>query len=242
MLENVDFVDCGEAFTYCKCINGDIFCWGKNDFGQLSSGNTEDRKIPGKCIDWPEDVIDIKCDSANILVLTLKQEVYSCGSNYHGQLGRTTDYESYKSLQKIESLSDIIRIEVGLNQSKCVDINGNLFFFGTNAMGSFGIDLEEVREPTPSPTLHNVLDISGGHSMLVKTSDNEIFASGDNRYLQLGKDTNSPYQKVPVRVLEGHEDIWCSNIFKPSKAKSARSISKRPNKDISSPSKKQKKN
>ena len=55
----------------------------------------------------------------HILVLALKQEVYSCGSNYHGQLGRKTDNESYKFLQKIESLSEIIRIEVGLNQSMC---------------------------------------------------------------------------------------------------------------------------
>merc|ERR1712100_914227 len=128
----------------------------------------------GKC-NWDLDVIDIRTAGDHTLILTSNLEVYGCGNQRFGQLGFTTD-RLVLSPQKIEGLSNIIRIECGAYNSACIDNDGNLFTFGYNRNGHLGLgDTESRYTPTKNPFLSNIVDIP--HLMgtsLVKTSDNEI--------------------------------------------------------------------
>jgi len=78
--------------------------------------------------------------------------------------------------------------------------------------------------------LRNVIDVSkGGDFTFVKTSDNEIYAFGNNRYSQLGIETKDIFQTKPIKVLQGKEDIWNSkqiseSFLKKWRAKSARKM------------------
>ena len=96
-------------------------------------------------------------------------------------------------------------------------------FFGENSCGQLGLCDEKDRfKPIIHPSLSNVIDISSrGYHSFVKTSNNEIYAFGCNKYSQLGIETTNENQLTPIRVFEDNEDIWYSNINK-SKAKSAR--------------------
>ena len=126
------------------------------------------------------------------------------------------------------ALSDIIRIECGYNHAMCIDINHDLHVFGLNIFGELGLCDSNTRyKPIKHSSLSNIIDISkGGKSTFVKTSNNEIYAFGDNTYLQLGTETEqSLHQFIPIRILKNNEDIWCSNSHK-SNAKSARSTKK----------------
>ena len=38
---------------------------GENAFGQLGLGNTSFYNTPKKCVNWPDNVIDIKCGVAH---------------------------------------------------------------------------------------------------------------------------------------------------------------------------------
>merc|ERR1739848_369081 len=124
--------------------------------------------------------------------------------------------------QKIEDLSEIIRIECGYYHSLCTDINNDLYVFGFNKFGQLGLgDTNNRNKPIKHPSLSNIIDISkGGIHSFVKTSNNEIYAFGKNYYSQLGIKPEDKKQLTPIRVFEDNEDIWCSNV-KP-KAKSAR--------------------
>ena len=82
----------------------------------------------------------------------------------------------------------------------------------------------------------DIIDIShAANHTFVKTSNNEICAFGNNNAFLLGinikDDKQEECQLTPIRVFEGNEDIWSSNINR-SKPKSARSILPRPNKDV----------
>ena len=77
--------------------------------------------------------------------------------------------------------------------------------------------------PVKHPSLSNIIDIStGGRHTFVKTVDEQIFAFGRNGRFQMGDDYSTESQYKPVRVFKDKEYIWYSNIYKPSKAKSAR--------------------
>ena len=223
-LKDIDFIDCALNHTFCKTKNNQIFVWGFNVFGELGLGNNDSQNTPIQCTGLSnEDIVDIKCGSSHTLVLTSNGDVLSCGWNGYGQLGTCIDKVYSSSFQKIEDLSDIIRIECGNFHSMCIDINNDFYVFGFNTYGQLGLgDYDNRHSPIKHSSLSNIIDISnGGCTTFVKTSNNEIYAFGSNTYYsKLGTEA-STHQLTPIRVLEGREDIWCSNINK-SKAKSAR--------------------
>ena len=221
-LKDVEFIECGYSYTFCKTLNNEIFCWGENSLGQLGLGNTDDQDKPILCSSLlDEDVVDIKCGERHTLVLTSNQNVLSCGNTEYGQLGR--EDINLSTFQKIAELLDIIRIECGSHHSLCIDINNNLFVFGSNSFGQLGLgDTKNRNKPIKHPSLSNIIDISkGGNHTFVKTSNNEIYAFGNNECSQLGIKTEDNKQLTPIRVFEENEDIWYSSVYK-SKAKSAR--------------------
>ena len=212
-ISNVDFVVCGNNYTICKNLDNSVYLWGNNYNGELGFDNPTIVTKPIKCETWPGNIVDIKCGRSHTLVLTANQEVFSCGSNYYGELGRTTkDYSA--SLEKISGLPNIKRIECGDNHSLCIDNNDNLYVFGNNGDGQLGLEEEyfKVYNPIKHPSLSNVIDISTGRNhTFIKTSKNEIFGFGNNEFEQLGIDTEDEYQFKPVQIIQERERIWSSN-------------------------------
>ena len=221
-LKDVEFIECGEAHAFCKTFNNEVYCWGYNYCGQLGLGNRDSQNTPKLSSLSNEDIIDIKCGCAHTLVLTSKEDVLSCGNYENGHLGRFIGGDCSTSFEKIEELSEIIRIECGYDYSMCIDINNDLFLFGANEYGQLGLgDTGNRYTPIKHPSLSNIIDISkGGWHTFVKTSKKEIYAFGNNEHSQLGINAVVARQLTPIRVFEDKEDIWCSNS-KP-KAKSAR--------------------
>ena len=222
-LKNIDFIECGGFFSICKNDDGDIFCWGRNNNGELGLGSIIFSKKPIKCTSWPDDVVDIKCSNYHTLVLTSNQEVYTCGSNIFGLLGRQIEAKVCPNLKKLANLSNIVRIECGRCHSMCINVDGNVFVFGHNLYGQLGLgDTDRRGGPVTNPYLTNIIDISSkGDHVFVKTSMNEIFAFGSNKHSQLGIDTGKENQLTPIQLFRDNEDIWYSSIRK-SRAKSAR--------------------
>ena len=222
-VENIDFVECGRTFAICYTFDSDVYCWGENGPGQLGI-ECEEIYFPKNCTDsWPENIVDIKCGIYHTLVLTSNQEVYSCGSGTDGKLGRVlTGKNSSSSLEKIQGLSEIVRIECGDSYSMCIDIYNELYVFGNNAVGQLGLcDTLTRYSPVKNTYISNIIDISSkGDRSFVKTSLNEIYTFGDNS--SLGEESRDNIF-TPVRVFQGQENIWRSSVNF-SKAKSARSI------------------
>ena len=227
-LKNIDFIDTFGTHTLVKTFDGKLFGFGYNKYGELGIGNDINQSRPVECEEYPEDVVDIKCGHNHTIILTSNNEVYSCGANYSGQLGMQIPniYGPSPVFKKIEELTNIIRIESGVTHCLCIDIHYNLFVFGYNEEGQLGLETDTTSNcfPIKHPSLSNIIDVSkGGNHTFVKTSNNEIYAFGSNKFSQLGIKTEDDKQLTPIRVFEDNEDIWFSNINK-SKAKSARSI------------------
>ena len=219
---DVDFIECGDYQAICRTLEGDLYAWGINSSGQLGAKHRFNIAIPTKCKVYPRGIVDIKCGNKNTLLLTDGEEVYSCGDNQYGQLGRPTVAQSSTTFQKLQNLTGIVRIECGHNHCMCIDKNNDFYVFGNNENGQLGLgDLQCRKIPVKHTSLSNIIDFSsGGNHTLVKTSENKIFAFGASNYSQLGRKLIREFQMTPLQVLQDNEDIWFSNIK--SKAKSAR--------------------
>ena len=75
------------------------------------------------------------------------------------------------------------QIECGYAHSMCIDTNNDLFVFGSNVYGQLGLgDTNNRRTVINYPLFSNIIDVSkGGNHTFVKTSNNEIYAFGNNK-------------------------------------------------------------
>ena len=86
---------------------------------------------------------------------------------------------------------------------RCIDVNNDLYVFGNNGNRQLGFgDMNRKQSAIiKHPSLSNIIDISlGRYHTFVKTSNNEIYAFGRNRCLQLGIKTEHDIQGTPIRV------------------------------------------
>lgn len=106
-----------------------------------------------------------------------------------------------------------------------IDINHSIFLFGDNYYGQLGLGENQernIKKAIQHPLLSNIIDISSkGLHTFVKTSSEEIYAFGYDRFAQLGIDIKGNKQLTPIQVFQNN-DLWCSNTTSISKAKSAR--------------------
>ena len=223
-LHNVEYIVCGHYHSICKTYNNTYYGWGANNNGQLGHIECGIYNKPILCNNYPDDIISIKCGHIHTLLLTLEGNIYSFGDNYDGQLGLDDgDIKQTNTPTLIRNVPEIRRIECGQFHCLCIDINDNLWVFGSNDYGQLGLgDKKNRYKPIFHPILSNIMDISSkGYSTFVKILDDKIYAFGANTYFQLGIKVSEKPQLSPIQVFQDNENIWGSFTGK-SKQKSAR--------------------
>ncbi|XP_041773401.1 probable E3 ubiquitin-protein ligase HERC4 isoform X1 [Anopheles merus] len=191
-----------------------IYCWGNTAHGELGLGGIEEEQVmvPRK-MDWSQadEVVRVECGTSHTLFLTKEGKMYACGNNDHGQLGHDLDtlpnkrprMSRFKRLTSLENYI-ITCISCGTAHSLALTNWGQVFSWGSNAVGQLGHDAENGRQPTPRMikaigAKHVVQIASGQYHCLALTNNGELYAWGSNSYGQLGIGTTS--EKVPMPTL-----------------------------------------
>lgn len=134
-------VSAGFQSTCAIADDGRLFCWGRNDFGQLGIGNTMDVGTPvpvaSELTDWKFVALgggqrfgQHACgvsESAGLLCW---------GSNTYGQLGDPVVTQSVVPLE-IAGLGNVTALGLAA-YSSCAVSDGDLYCFGYNVYGSLG--------------------------------------------------------------------------------------------------------
>uniref|UniRef100_A0A8W7PDC2 RCC1-like domain-containing protein n=1 Tax=Anopheles coluzzii TaxID=1518534 RepID=A0A8W7PDC2_ANOCL len=186
-----------------------IYCWGNTAHGELGLGGIEEEQVmvPRK-MDWSQadEVVRVECGTSHTLFLTKEGKMYACGNNDHGQLGHDLDTLPNKRPQRLTSLENYIItcISCGTAHSLALTNWGQVFSWGSNAVGQLGHDADNGRQPTPRMikaigAKHVVQIASGQYHCLALTNNGELYAWGSNSYGQLGIGTTS--EKVPMPTL-----------------------------------------
>ena len=119
-----------------------LYIMGKNDHGQLGTGDLISQKIPTKLkLDISSKVVKIATGRSHTLLLLANGTVLGTGSNLFGQLGlgdgktATKDYMKFTPLP----LENIVDISAGENFSMACSRTGQLFVFGHPEFGQLGL-------------------------------------------------------------------------------------------------------
>lgn len=203
---NVKAVAAGAAFSLALDINGNVYSWGDNTYGQLGRTPPPDSKLPG-VIPGLTDVVSIAAGNNHVVAVKGDGTVLAWGNNSDGQLGdgTTTSHGSPLPVKDAmgANLTGAVLAAAGSSHSLVVKDDGTAMAWGANGNGQIGDGTTDTPRVIPVKVsgLTGVLALRGGlyHSLALR-SDGNVSAWGANNYGQLG-DTTQSDRHSPVQVL-----------------------------------------
>ena len=173
--------------------------WGGNGFGQLGTGTTQARLVPGP-VTGLTDVVDLHGGREHVVALRDDGTVWVWGSNQQGQLGLGGN-ANHSTPTQVPGLTGVTAVETGHNLSLALMADGTVRTWGLNADGQLGDGTTTLRRtPVSVVGLNNAVAIAAGRNMsYALRADGTVVGWGRNDEGQLG-DGTVVRRTTPVRV------------------------------------------
>lgn len=196
MASGVTQVAAGSYHT-CAIQNGNPYCWGWNDLGQVGAGTT----LP--TYDWPQAVFNVPTGAIAQLAPGGKQTcalygsggTVSCwGANDRGQLGQgTTDATSHNIPIPVPSLANVTSLAAGRFHA-CAVAGSAVTCWGSDDYGEIGDGAGALGRNVPTPTAAGAFTtataVAAGDqfslAIATGTPDPQLWGWGTNSSGQLG--------------------------------------------------------
>ncbi|VVB14272.1 unnamed protein product [Arabis nemorensis] len=214
---NIELVACGEFHSCAVTLSGDLYTWGKGDFGVLGHGNEVSHWVPKRVNFLLEGihVSYIACGPYHTAVVTSAGQLFTFGDGTFGVLGHgdrksvfvPREVDSLKGLRTVRAAcgvwhtAAVVEVMVGSSSSSNCS-SGKLFTWGDGDKGRLG---HGNKEPKLVPTCvaalvePNFCQVACGHSLTVAlTTSGHVYTMGSPVYGQLGN--SHADGKVPNRV------------------------------------------
>lgn len=185
-----------------------MYCWGKNDRGQVAKANTTLYYANIQLVNHFSDFTQVATGNNFTCGLRSTGNVVCWGDNTYGQLGDATttpringDYTTVVTPGAGSTpLSNIKEISAGRNHMCAVANSGNLYCWGRNDFGQVG-NGNQINQPRAIQLLAsgvNKVSAGGYHTCLMMTTNNEVRCWGKNTYGQLGRGNIASPALTPV--------------------------------------------
>lgn len=127
--------------------NGDVYCWGRNDSGQLGTGETTESGASAFAVQPLQDIHDavsLAIGSHHTCIRKRDGTVVCVGYNGYGQLGDGTT-ASRSTLQPVVGLTEVSALAAGVHHTCAARRTGGVVCWGYNHAGELGDGTTENR-------------------------------------------------------------------------------------------------
>jgi len=191
----------GSNHTCALNMTGQLYCWGRNNRGQLGSPDTTRRSTPTLVPDVADTTFAVLSAGAeHTCALTAAGKAYCWGRNGDGQVGDSTTIDRY-SPTPIRSDSTFIAISAGSDHTCGVTTAGRIYCWGLGYTGQLGHGLPADRTyPVAVNDASTFVAVTtGSRHTCGLTATGKIYYWGSNEHYQLGDGTGTTrYTPVPI--------------------------------------------
>ena len=167
-LMGVVAVSVGAWYSMALSTDGKVWTWGRNNYGQLADGTTEDRNTPA----WARGengsghltgVVAISAGHSHSMALKADGTVWTWGRNDYGQIGDGTSAAissnphhkkvfpvQVKGANGIWKLTDIVAVAAGDSHSMALKSDGSVWTWGNNNDGQIGDGTASTKPNDPN--------------------------------------------------------------------------------------------
>jgi alpha-tubulin suppressor-like RCC1 family protein len=209
------FVEAGEQHACAIRDDGTVWCWGRNDDGQLGDGTATDRDLPVQVANIT-GATHVVGGAAHSCAIHSGGMVSCWGTNDFGQLGdNTTTDNRTPVVAQIAGATDIV---AGFHHT-CALVGTQMQCWGANGAGQLGLgDNMDRLVPTAILGLGEVTSIAAGNHATCAVAGGAVQCWGEGGEGQLG-DGAMASSNVPVAPMgiggmaasvSGGEDSMCA--------------------------------
>ena len=211
-------------FHSCALAEGTVYCWGRNQFGQLGQGNNTDSNVPvavgGALATKTVTYIGASGDTSYAIA---EGKIYSWGRNNRGQVGNnsTTNVNTPTLVSTTNLGGSYVATKMAASGSRsynmCAIADGKAWCWGNNEAGQIGNNTSgstSVLVPTKvydsgvlsgktvtSISQDGYYNGSPAYTHVCAVADGQVYCWGENNSGQLGRAaSNTTDSSVPVAV------------------------------------------
>lgn len=200
---NVMTVTAAADHTCALMTTGSVKCWGKNEFGKLGDGTTDDRLTPADVVGLNTGATAVTAGWNHTCALTSVGGIKCWGRNSHGKLGDGTTDDRLTPVDVVGLHTGAIAITAGEGHTCVLLSTGTAKCWGWNIYGQVGDSTTNDRF-TPV----DVVGLNSSVATITTLADHTcaLTLGGDakcwgwNFYGQLGDDTTND-RSAPVDVV-----------------------------------------
>jgi alpha-tubulin suppressor-like RCC1 family protein len=176
-----------------------LWCWGRNEYGQLGDGTRIDRPTPTRVDAFEDDIAQVAAGSRHTCAVKMDGTLWCWGTGRAVGDG-TPAYESQLRPVQVATLdTNVANVSAQGMSTYAVTNDRELWSWGQNAGGQLGDGTTEDRlEPVRVTALDEVIQISGGACAV--TADGTLWCWGDNQTGRVGDGTTVTPKPLPVHV------------------------------------------
>jgi alpha-tubulin suppressor-like RCC1 family protein len=169
-------------------LDGTVWTWGDNAYGELGDGTTTDRHTPVKVVNL-SNVVSVACGSQFTVALKSDGSVWTWGRNGNGQLGDGTTTTRITPIM-VPGLNNVLVIGAGLVSSYALRAGpggGEVWAWGDNSHGQLADGTTTDRHSPIMANIQYITNISpGDYHVLALRYDGTLWAWGNNGSGQIG--------------------------------------------------------
>lgn len=200
----------GDAHTCALTQDGNVYCWGGNDYGQLGIGGVLSSFVPTEIqmtgAIAGKNLVDVSAGYAHTCALASDGTAYCWGFNGHGQLGNGSNFDSDVPVAVSGGLR-FTQISAGDEHTCGVAFDDRVYCWGYNQQGQVGNGtLFDTNAPTAvidSGVLSglSVSKVAAGYRHTCAIANGDVYCWGNNDAGQLGNGEVFVTHTTPVAVI-----------------------------------------